>query len=65
MAKGATAGAAKLQAIAILDRQVTAQASVLAFSKISLISGIALVCALPLLLLFTTGRARGAVGPAH
>jgi DHA2 family multidrug resistance protein len=65
MAKGSTAGAAKLQAIAILDRQVTAQASVLAFSKIYLISGLALVGALPLLLLFKTGRARGAVGPAH
>ena len=65
MAKGATAGAAKLQAIAILDRQITAQASVLAFSRIYLISGLALVAALPLLLLFKTGRARGAVGPAH
>ena len=63
--KGASVGAAKMQAIAVLDRQLTAQASVLAFSKIYLISGVALVASLPLLLLFKTGRARGAVGPAH
>ncbi|HEX2779267.1 MAG TPA: DHA2 family efflux MFS transporter permease subunit [Gemmatimonadaceae bacterium] len=65
VAKGASVGAAKLQAIAILDRQIGAQASVLAFSRIYLLSGIALLCALPLLLLFRTGRARGSLGPMH
>jgi hypothetical protein len=56
---------AQQQAIAILDRQVTIQSSILAFSKIYFYSGLVLVCALPLLLLFRTGRARGAMGPVH
>jgi DHA2 family multidrug resistance protein len=47
---------------AIMDRQVELQASILAFSKIYLYSGIALVAALPLLLLFRTGKAVGAAG---
>lgn len=65
MTRGADAVTAKQRALAIMDAQVTAQASVLAFSKIYLVSGIALLCALPLLLLFKTGRARGSVGAAH
>ncbi len=64
-AKGMNAIMAKQQALAILDRQVVAQASVLAFSKIYLLAGILLLSALPLLLLFKTGRGRGSMGPAH
>jgi hypothetical protein len=30
-----------------------------------MLSGIILLCALPLLFLFRTGRGRGAIGPAH
>jgi DHA2 family multidrug resistance protein len=56
--------AAKQQALMLLDRQVAAQASVLAFSKIYILSGAILLCSLPLLLLFRTGRGRGAMG-AH
>jgi MFS transporter, DHA2 family, multidrug resistance protein len=56
---------AKQQALFILDRQISAQASVLAFSKIYLLNGIILLCALPLLLLWKTGRGRGSTGPAH
>jgi DHA2 family multidrug resistance protein len=56
---------AKQQALMVLDRQIAAQASVLAFSKIYLLNGIILICSLPLLLLWHTGRGRGAVGPAH
>jgi DHA2 family multidrug resistance protein len=57
---------AQQQALAILDRQITVQSSMLAFSKIYLYSGLVLVCALPLLLLFRSGRARGSVGqPVH
>jgi hypothetical protein len=41
------------------------QSSMLAFSKIYLYSGLVLLCALPLLLLFRTGRARGSMGPVH
>src|SRR3989449_3623709 len=56
---------AQQQALAILDRQVSVQSSMLAFSKIYLYSGLVLIFALPLLLLFRTGRARGSMGPVH
>ena len=65
IAKGMNVVGAHHQALAILDRQISAQASVLAFSKIYLLSGVLLVAALPLLLLFKTGKGRGSVGPAH
>lgn len=65
MAKGMTALSAHQQALAILDRQIGVQASVLAFSKIYLLSGILLVAALPLMLLFKTGKGRGLGGAAH
>ena len=51
-----------------LDAQQSALAdgaSMLAFSRIYLYSGLVLVFALPLLLLFRTGRARGSMGPVH
>ncbi|HXY31033.1 MAG TPA: DHA2 family efflux MFS transporter permease subunit [Gemmatimonadaceae bacterium] len=64
-ARGTDPIVAKTQALAILNQQVTAQASVLSFSKIYLLSGLLLVASLPLLLLFKTGRGRGAMGPAH
>jgi DHA2 family multidrug resistance protein len=56
---------AQQQALAILDRQVSIQSSMLAFSRIYLYSGLVLLAGLPLLLLFRTGRARGAMGPVH
>ena len=56
MARGFDPVTAKMQALTILDRQIGAQASVMAFSRIYLISGTLLVCALPLLLLWRTGR---------
>jgi DHA2 family multidrug resistance protein len=65
MAKGMTALSAHQQALAILDRQISVQASVLAFSKIYLLSGILLVAALPLMLLFRTGKGRGMGGSVH
>ena len=65
MARGINPLLAKQQALFILDRQISAQASVLAFSKIYLLNGIILLCALPLLLLWKTGRGRGSTGPAH
>ena len=64
IAKGADALSARQQALFILDRQLQAQASVLAFSKLYLLSGIALVVALPLMLLFRTGKSRG-LGAGH
>ena len=65
MARGMNPLLAKQQALMVLDRQISAQASVLAFSKIYMLSGIILLCSLPLLFLFRTGRGRGAMGPAH
>jgi DHA2 family multidrug resistance protein len=66
VSKGMNAIAAKQQALAVLDRQLQGQASVLAFSRLYLLSGIALMCALPLLLLFRSGKSRGlGPGAAH
>ena len=59
LARGADALTAKQQALAILDHQISAQASVLAFSRLYLISGILMVAALPLLLVWKTGRTTG------
>ncbi|BAH37571.1 multidrug resistance protein [Gemmatimonas aurantiaca T-27] len=57
MGRGIDAATAKQQALMLLDGQITAQASVMAFSRIYLISGLLLVSALPLLLIWKTGRA--------
>jgi DHA2 family multidrug resistance protein len=65
IAKGVNPMVAKQQALLVIDRQVQAQASVLAFSRIYLISGAILMAALPLLLLFKTGKGRGSAGMAH
>jgi DHA2 family multidrug resistance protein len=66
VSKGVNAIAAKQQALAVLDRQLQGQASVLAFSRLYLLSGMALMCALPLLLLFRSGKSRGlGPGAAH
>jgi DHA2 family multidrug resistance protein len=65
VAHGANPISAKQQALAILDHQLQAQASVLAFSRIYILSGVILLCSLPLLFLFRTGKGRGAMGPVH
>jgi MFS transporter, DHA2 family, multidrug resistance protein len=65
VSRGVNAVAAKQQALAVLDRQMQGQASVLAFSKLYLLSGIALVASLPLLLLFRSGKSRGLGPGAH
>ncbi|HKN65075.1 MAG TPA: DHA2 family efflux MFS transporter permease subunit [Gemmatimonadaceae bacterium] len=65
IARGMSAGSAHQQALMVLDRQIGAQASVLAFSKIYVLSGAILLCSLPLLFLFRTGKGRGAMGPVH
>jgi MFS transporter, DHA2 family, multidrug resistance protein len=64
-ARGLNPVSARQQALMILDRQIQAQASVLAFSKIYLLSGAILLCSLPLLFLFRTGKGRGSMGPVH
>ena len=58
MARGINALVAKQQALAVIDRQIAAQASVIAFSRIYLMTGVLLCSSLPLLLLWKTGRAR-------
>jgi DHA2 family multidrug resistance protein len=63
--RGMNPHVAKQQALMLMDRQVQAQASVLAFSRIYILSGVILLCTLPLLLLFKTGKGRGAGGMAH
>ena len=63
--RGVNAITARTEALAILDRQITLQANMLAFSRIYWLSGLVLIAALPLLLLFRTGRARGSMGPVH
>lgn len=65
VAKGASLVVAKQQALALLDAQVMAQANMLAFSRIYVLSGLLLCAALPLLFLFKTGKGRGSVGTAH
>ena len=55
---------AKQQAIAMIDRQVLAQASVIGFGRIFLLSGIALVISLPLLVLVGDAP-RGGGGSVH
>jgi DHA2 family multidrug resistance protein len=65
VARGANPLLAKQEALFMLDRQVQAQASVLAFSRIYLLSGAILLAVLPLLFLFKTGKGRGSAGLAH
>jgi DHA2 family multidrug resistance protein len=65
IAKGVGVLTASQEALAVLDRQLSAQASVLAFSRLYLLCGLLLVGALPVLLFFRTGRGRGAAGMAH
>lgn len=56
---------AKSQAVAIVQRQIAAQAGFLAFSRIYLYSGLGLVAAPPLLLLFRTGKAQNTFTDLH
>ncbi|HEY3288410.1 MAG TPA: DHA2 family efflux MFS transporter permease subunit [Gemmatimonadaceae bacterium] len=60
-AKGASLSVAHQQALAIMDRTVGVQASVLAFSRIYWISGFVLMASLPLMLFWHNGRPRGLV----
>jgi DHA2 family multidrug resistance protein len=65
MAHGATPLLARQQALAVLDSQIGGQASVLAFSRLYLLSGIILIAGLPLMLLFRTGKGRASAGIPH
>ena len=62
---GGSAQHAALQAQALLGRMIQAQAMMIAFERVFLTMGITFVCALPLLLLFRTGRVAGGTGGGH
>jgi DHA2 family multidrug resistance protein len=64
IANGVPLMQAKQQALMVLDRQISAQASVLAFSRLYLLGGLLLVGALPLLFFFRIGKGRTVRG-AH
>ena len=65
ISRGMSPAIAHQQALMVLDRTIGAQASVLAFSKIYIISGIALFCSVPLMLFWRHGKGRGTVQSAH
>jgi DHA2 family multidrug resistance protein len=58
-ARGASASVAQQRALAIMDRTVSVQASVLAFSRIYWISGFILLASMPLMLFWHNGKPRG------
>jgi DHA2 family multidrug resistance protein len=61
VARGMTPASAHAMALRMIDRSVGAQASVLAFSKIYILSGVTLCCAIPLMLFWKHGKGRAAV----
>jgi DHA2 family multidrug resistance protein len=62
---GGTLEQAQQRAYELLDLKLYQQASVIAFEKVFLIMGCTFVAALPLLLVFRTGRTQGGGGAAH
>ncbi len=65
ISRGMSPAIAHQQALMVLDRTIGAQASVLAFSKIYIISGIVLFCSIPLMLFWRHGKGRGSLQSAH
>jgi DHA2 family multidrug resistance protein len=61
VARGMNPAISHQQALMVMDRMVTAQASVLAFSRIYLLSGVALCFSVPLMLFWQHGKGRAAV----
>lgn len=59
--RGMDAQAAHQMALSVIDRTIGGQASVLAFSKIFMMSGLALCCSIPLMLFWRHGKGRAAV----
>ncbi len=64
MQLGGTLAEAQQKAARVLELKLDAQAAMLAYEKIFLIMGVAFLCALPLLLLIKTGKAKSG-GVAH
>ena len=61
IARGMSPTAAHQQALMVMDRTIGAQASVLAFSKIYILSGTVLMFSIPLMLFWKHGRGRAAM----
>ena len=61
MSRGADAITAHQRALAILDRQSLGQASILAYSRIYLLSALLILCLIPLLLLVRETHGAGTV----
>ena len=61
VARGMSPHNAHEAALSLVDRAVGGQASVLAFSKIYLLSGLVLMCAIPLMFFWRHGKGRAAV----
>lgn len=64
IARGSDATTAASQAYHVLERQVLAQASVISFSKMYILSACVMVLGLPLLLFWRTGRNRAGLSAA-
>jgi DHA2 family multidrug resistance protein len=64
IAQGADAWTARARALAILDRQIVGQASVLAYSRIYVLSALLILSLVPLLLLVRQTRGAGGAGHA-
>jgi DHA2 family multidrug resistance protein len=63
MARGADMWAARREALTLLDRQITAQASVIAYSRIYVLSALLILVLIPLLALVR--QTKGASGADH
>jgi len=59
MARGADAWTAHQRALAIMDHQLVGQASVMAYSKIYVLSAVLMLCLIPLLLLVRQTKGSG------
>jgi DHA2 family multidrug resistance protein len=59
MARGADMWAARREALTILDRQLTGQASVIAYSRIYMLSAILILALIPLLVLVRQTKGAG------
>ena len=58
VARGMSPMAARQQALMVMDRTIGVQASVLAFSKIYILSGVVLMFSIPLMIFWKHGRGR-------
>jgi DHA2 family multidrug resistance protein len=63
IARGANAWAARREALALIDRQITAQASVIAYSRIYMLSALLILALIPLLVLVK--QTKGSAGSEH